>query len=164
MRIWKDSEGKSHELKIDGRVAQRLKAVCELDLLRCLVDKNQMGVIMTQLASDPALLMAVCAEVEGVDQDAQAEYFACWDGDSFESASTALIESIADFFPAGPRAILLKLTEKTTAASKAIQPRAIAEANRILDQMDFTSELGKLLMPGSGGTASVQSSEQAQSS
>ena len=157
MRIWKDSQGKSHELKIDGHIAQRLKAVCNLDLLKCLVDRNQMGVVMTQLASDPALLMAVCAEAEGIDEEGQSEYFGLWNGDSFESASTALIESIADFFPAGPRAILLKLTEKTTAASKAIQPRAIAEANRILDQMDFTSELEKLLTPGSGGIASVQS-------
>ena len=159
MRSWKDSQGKSHLLKIDGRVAQRLKAVCNLDLLKCLVDRQQMGVVMSQLASDPALLMAVCAEVEGVESDAQDAYFAEWDGDSFESASTALVEAIADFFPAGPRAILLKLMEKTTAASKSIQPKVIAEANRILDQMDFTSELEKLLMPGSGGTVSAPLSE-----
>jgi hypothetical protein len=164
MRIWKDSQGKSHQLKLDGRIAQRLKSVCEFDLLKCLVDRSHMQMILTQLAMDPALLMAVCAETEGIQPDGQDEYFSNWDGDSFEQASSALVEAIADFFPVGPRQILLKLMEKTRAASAEIQPKVMDQANRILDQMDFTSELEKLLIPGNGGTASVPSLDSGPSS
>lgn len=158
MPSWTDNDGASHPLKINGQKARQLANECQLDLMRCLVKTGHIQVILEALAESPETLMAACACVEHIPARDLDDYYGLWDGDAFESASVALLEAIADFFPQRPRQILTTLISKMKQASQMIGDKAVQVATQQIDQMDFYSALKELKTHGNGGTGSAESS------
>lgn len=149
MPEWKDNTGKNHPLHIDGSVAIRLKSV-GIDLMVCINDPAGLEPVLQQL-SDAAVLMVACARIEGIDRDDEDAYFALWDGDSFETAEIAIMESIANFIRRRPREILHKLIQKAKAAQNMMDDRAIKAVLQVIDNMDFSSALKESTTLGNGG-------------
>lgn len=155
---WTDNTGHPHPLKIDGATAKRLLRECDINLLTCLVDTGHIQTIIKRLAEQPETLMAACACCEGIDEKTQEKYFSLWDGDAFQTASVALLEAIADFFPVRPRQILTTLIRKMTEAAELVGGRALTAVMKQIEETDFSSALSKSLTRGSGGTGSAASS------
>lgn len=161
MATWTDNQAKEHRLQIDVLTAMRLKKKLGVDVLACL--KNLAGVepLINQV-SDPATLIAVCAEVEGIPDTEIENYFTLWNGDSFESASVAFLEALFDFFPQRPREILQKLMNRICTAKRISEDTASKAIDRVIESMDFTSMLNGSAIRGNGFTESAESLEQAQ--
>lgn len=155
---WTDNTGHQHPLKIDGSTAKRLLRDCDINLLTCLVDTGHIQTIIARLAEQPELLMAACACVEQIAEDQQDKYFSLWDGDAFQTASVALLEAIADFFPVRPRQILTTLIVKMTEAAEMVSGKALADVMTQIQRTDFSSALSESLTRGGGGTGSAASS------
>lgn len=155
---WTDNTGHLHPLKIDGATAKRLLRECDINLLTCLVDTGHIQTIIKRLAEQPEVLMAACACCEGIDEKSQDKYFSLWDGDAFQTASVALLEAIADFFPVRPRQILTTLIGKMTEAAEMVGNRALATVMKQLEETDFSSALSKSPTLGNGGTGFAASS------
>jgi len=153
---WKDKSGNLHTLEITGSIARQINQKLSLDLMQCLVDQAGIETILKRLADSPETLMVACAIAEGVQAD--DSFFAVWDGDSFESASVALLESIANFIPRRPREILHRLIVKMKAANDAIGDKATAAAMATLEKLDFSSAISQSLIRGNGGSESSASS------
>lgn len=152
MPQWTDKAGKAHTLEITGSIARQMKQQIDIDLMQCLVDQAGIESILKRLADSPETLMVACAIAEGVAAD--DSFFAVWDGDSFEAASVALLESIANFIPRRPREILHRLIVKMKAANDAIGDKATAAAMATIEKLDFSSALSQSLIRGNGGSGS----------
>lgn len=155
---WTDNTGHMHPLKIDGATAKKLLRECDINLLTCLVDTGHIQTIIKRLAEEPEVLMAACACCEGIDEKSQDKYFSLWDGDAFQTASVALLEAIADFFPIRPRQILTKLISKMIEAAELVGNKALTSVMAELERTDFSSALAGSLTRGNGGTGFAASS------
>jgi hypothetical protein len=155
---WTDNTGHPHPLKIDGATAKRLLRECDINLLTCLVDTGHIQKIIQRLADEPEVLMAACACCEGIDPKAQDHYFSLWDGDAFQTASVALLEAIADFFPVRPRQILTTLISKMIEAAEMVSGKALTAVMKQLEETDFSSVVDRSQTRGGGGTGSAESS------
>jgi len=137
MSTWIDANGKQHVLRISGATALKLKE-SGVDVLSCLNNISAVESVLKAI-QNPATLMATCAIIEGIEDDLLNDYFEMWDGDSFDRAAEALLESLADFFQKAPRAVFRKLLTKTVEAVRANQEKGMANALEALEKMDFSS-------------------------
>lgn len=95
------------------------------------------------------------------------DFFDAFDGDTFEAATKALIEAVANFFPPARRSLLSKLRETTEAAitrqiekTKArISDPALLEKIEAAADREIEKQLAAALESFDGPTSSPESSE-----
>lgn len=116
MRTWKDRDGREWLVDVNVGSIRKVKAVTTIDLLS-VVD----GTLGEKLSDPMALcdVLWVLSEEQALKKNITPEVFgASLAGDSLESAVTALVEEIVDFFPQQRRKILKAILEKARASEK----------------------------------------------
>jgi ADP-ribose pyrophosphatase YjhB (NUDIX family) len=91
-----DLGGGHHGLKITMAVARELREKLGIDLLKATTEPDVLKQIIDKISADDAFVFQFLAIVEGKDA---ADLEAAADGTVLESASTAMVEAIIDFFP-----------------------------------------------------------------
>lgn len=136
MATYTDRSGTAHRLRIDGLICRKLKQETGIDLLECARSPKAIEHVLRQL-NDPEVIMAACAVIEGVAADSVETFWASWDGDTFEAATSALLEAIADFFPKGPRAVFSAILSKAKAAVHRAQEIGTKKALQMIENEDW---------------------------
>lgn len=133
MKQFKDAKGREWSLTVNVGAAKRVRDLTKVDLFNIFASEAE------KVFSDPVLLVdmlwVLCmdqAKERGVTDENFGESLY---GDAIEHATLALMESVADFFPSSRRAILLKSLEKSTAAAKTLE----AKAMEALEKIDLTN-------------------------
>ena len=118
MAQYRDTAGQVHTLRITLAHRRPIIDATEWDLLELAHKPERLDAFLKALAEDDDLIWALLGQIEGRTPD---ELMAVADGTTHEDASAALLESIADFFPARSplRAPMLELLERTRAAQQA---------------------------------------------
>lgn len=153
MSKFKDTEGREWSIRIDVNAVKRVKEDCAVELLDIAKgDANAIAVVLANPAILINVLFSVCkpqAEKLGITGE---EFASGVVGDVIETATTALIEGIADFFPASRRKVLRAALAKVMEAdAMAVQNAATAIAS-----LDVQSLLQK---SGGPSTSSPGASE-----
>lgn len=142
MRSFIDTERRTWTVAVTVDTVKRVRAQCDgLDLLAITSEKDG---LMGRLMSDPILLAdvlyAVCrpeADRLGVTSEQFGQALA---GDAIEHGTTALLESIADFFPTARRTLLRQAIGK----GQEIQTKATARASTLLSEINVDALLMKI--------------------
>jgi len=138
MKSFTDNAGRLWTLAVNVAAIKRVRAICDVDLNSIVeldAKNNPTAKLLERLSTDPVLLVdvlyAVCkdqADKLGVTDE---QFGAAMVGDGIEQASMALLEAIADFFPARRRELMHKLLSR----AKQLDTVMLDEADRRLEEM-----------------------------
>jgi hypothetical protein len=148
--VWTDRHGTTHRVAFTVRQAMQIKEHCGLDLLATLHATDHVDPVLTRLAENPSLVLAVLSIVESIAEKDLNAFYDLFDGDAFQAASEALIWGLIDFFPSRPRRILLAILKRTQSQWAAIGDQAEQEIIEKINQPEFTSVLSQSMTHGSG--------------
>lgn len=133
MATFVDEAGRNWNIRIDVAAIRHVRAKRGVDLAKVMGSQEE----LSKLIDDPCLWVDVLwdlieeqANTQGVTAEAFAHGLA---GDAFESASTALIEAIIDFFPTSRREILRRLLGKVKQMDKV----KLAELSSQVEELTF---------------------------
>lgn len=152
MKTFRDSTGREWVISITVDTVKRVRASCDVDLLGALG-----GDVLQRLITDPVLLCDViytCCEREANDRGiTDVQFGEALAGDVIDHATTALLEALADFFPAGKRQVLQKALQKIGR----LQAVALEKASELIDSPDLDARIQSILNgPGDSSTSSPE--------
>jgi hypothetical protein len=128
MPSFRDSSGKTWEVRVDVAAVKRVLDLAQVDL-RVI----ESGKTLAELALDPIKLVDTLYAVVKPQVDAAGlsdeQFAALFAGDVLEQAATALIDGILDFFPASQRRALAKLRTAIDRGTQKVFSLAEAELN-----------------------------------
>lgn len=123
MHTFNDTTGQTWAIAFDIGLMRHIKRTLGVDLLAAIEKPDS----LVELADDIEKLVNVvwlCVADQAAALSTGAitdeEFGRRLDGQSVESATRAMLEALADFFPPRKRAILHKIVEKATAAEDAM--------------------------------------------
>jgi hypothetical protein len=130
MRQFKDNAGRQWEVAVNVATVKRVRDVLAVDLLTVLDDD---GKLLDRLADDPVFLVDVlyvlCSEQAKGAGVTDEQFGQAMAGQAIDAAATALLEDLADFFPAARRTVLGRAIAKL----RALEERQTAFRVAILD-------------------------------
>ena len=140
MKTFTDHTGRTWSIAINVGAVKRVRSVLDVNLLDAVE-----GTLIERLVSDPVLLCDVIfvlcqqeAEARGITDEQFGQAMA---GDAIDSATSALLEELVDFFPSGKRQVLTKALAKL----KAFEAKAIELASKRLDDPALEQQLNQAL-------------------
>ena len=151
MTLFKDRNTKEWELDLNIGMVRRIKAVCQIDLGNVVQFGETDGGLsqLEKLADDTdklcALLWTMCeaqARAAGFDEET---FFAGFDGDTIDAATSALIDELVNFSRPAQRAIL----KKVVSLSRQTQAQAVAGILQAIESGDLGREMEATLKPSS---------------
>ncbi len=111
---------------------KRVRALCEVDLMQAVEGK-----LVERLIADPVLLCdvlyAVCKEEAEKQNISDEDFGRGLGGDAIDSATTALLEELVDFFPQRRREVLRKALEKM----QSLQEKSVRAAMVFLESPEL---------------------------
>jgi len=145
-----DTEGRIWTLAVDVNIVRRVRNALGENLLDLAG-----GELCKRVTRDPVLLVDLMYEVvrpEAESQDVSPEAFGrALTGDVIDAATTALLESVADFFPSRKATVLRRMIEK----GAEIDAKVVARAERVLEDGTLDAEIERLASkPGRPSTTS----------
>jgi len=154
-RSFKDAEGRTWIVRVDVNALRRVKALAGIDLMDVVNDQGRM---LARLEADPVTLVDVLYAICKPDADAKGvtdeTFGAALLGDAIDTATSALLESLADFSPAGRRAVLRKACSKIRQYSELLQKTALERLDSPeMDEMVKTEIESALTLGGPSMTA-----------
>ena len=152
MKVFTDAHGHEWSIDIDVNTIRRVRDLAGCDLL-------DLDTVFKRLGTDTVLLCdvlyAVCqpvAEAKGVTSEA---FGAALRGDAIDTATQALLQELACFFPKRRRVLL----ESILARIEDVEERILAAATARLESGDLEAEIEKALASLKPSTSSPASSE-----
>lgn len=140
MKTFTDNTGRTWSIAINVGAVKRVRSGLDVNLLDAVEGK-----LIERLVSDPVLLCDVIfvlcqqeAEARGITDEQFGQAMA---GDAIDSATSALLEELVDFFPSGKRQVLTKALAKL----KAFEAKAIELASKRLDDPALEQQLNQAL-------------------
>lgn len=140
MKTFTDNTGRTWSIAINVGAVKRVRSSLDVNLLDAVEGK-----LIERLVSDPILLCDVIfvlcqqeAEARGITDEQFGQAMA---GDAIDSATSALLEELVDFFPSGKRQVLTKALAKL----KAFEAKAIELASKRLDDPGLEQQLNQAL-------------------
>ena len=138
MHTFKDNADRDWQLAINVTAIKRVKDLLDVDLLEVT------GVeLLGRLAADPVLLCdviyCVCkpqADAQGVSDE---DFGRAMGGDAIDTATTALLEELVDFFPSRRRELLRTALGKL----RGLESKALAAAQARLDNPKLEQRMEK---------------------
>ncbi len=126
MKTFIDNAGRTWTIQVNVDVIRRVRDLAHVNLLEVVEGK-----LLEQLISDPLLLCdiiyVICKPEADAQKIADVDFGRAMAGDAIDGATTALLEELVDFFPAGRRRVLskalVKLRKFETAALTAVEMR-----------------------------------------
>lgn len=138
MRPFKDKEGREWRLEMNVAQAKRLKDRLDIDVL-------DGGHSVNKLAQDPYtaanVLYVLCEQQATAAGISDEQFGALLAGDSFDDATTALLEELVDFFPKRQR----ETWKKMLAALATAKGDLVNLADRKLDSPELKTGMANLL-------------------
>jgi hypothetical protein len=111
MTHFTDNQGRTWVLTVNVDAIKRVRQLTDVDLLTVVG-----GDLLERLAEDPVLLcdvlFALCKPEADAKQVSDEDFGRSMSGDAIETATTALLEAIADFFPSRKAALLRSASQK----------------------------------------------------
>ncbi|MBA3936833.1 MAG: hypothetical protein H0X38_05175 [Planctomycetes bacterium] len=153
MRSFTDTLGRTWTVTITVATVKRVRALCDVDLLAVAG-----GDLLERLATDPVLLADVLYAV--VEDEAKQRQLSDVDfgralvGDTIARATSALLETIVDFFPNPKRGVLRTALGKLND----LEAAALRLARERLEALDPQTLLTAALPPGAASGSSPASS------
>jgi hypothetical protein len=143
MPSFRDSSGKTWEVRVDVAAVKRVLDLAQVDL-RVI----ESGKTLAELALDPIKLVDTLYAVVKPQVDAAGlsdeQFAALFAGDVLEQAATALIDGILDFFPASQRPALAKLRAAIDRGTRKVFSLAEAELNPDKIESEIESRFRRL--------------------
>lgn len=113
MKTFTDNAGRTWTVALNVTTLKRVKSLCGVDLLDVV---NDSGKLIERLVGDPVLLcdviFALCKEQADAKSVSDEDFGCAMAGDPIETATTALLEELVDFFPKGKREVLRRALQK----------------------------------------------------
>lgn len=139
MAKFTDNEGRDWIVRVDVGTVKRVRATLDIDLA------DMTGETAERLADDPVALVdvlyLVCRDQVADRKLSDEDFGRGLMGDPIDDASAALLEAIADFFPARKRALLQKVLAKTAKA----RARAMEMSTAKLDDPDLDRKINEAM-------------------
>jgi hypothetical protein len=140
MKTFKDNAGRSWTIAINVAAIKRVKNLLNVNLMEAVE-----GDLLEKLAINPVLLCDVIYAICKPEADAQnitdEQFGAAMAGDAIETATTALLEELIDFFPLAKRQVLHKALKKL----RAVETRAVEYATAKLDDPELDKQIDDAL-------------------
>jgi hypothetical protein len=154
MQSFRDTSGQLWDVVVNTNALRRIKSATGLSVATMAAD----GSLYSALAEDPVLLVDVlCAlckpqmETRKVSEEKFGELLV---GDAIDSATTALLEGIIDFFPKARRALLSKALVKI----RSLEATAMEMADKALDDPALEKKLKSILSSSATSSAGLPES------
>jgi hypothetical protein len=139
-----NSGGRVWTVQITVATIKRVQALCNVNLLDVLDSKSH---LLEKLSTDPILLCdvlyAICQQQAQSANISDEQFGQALAGDVIDHATTALLQELADFFPAAKRQVLKKALSKL----REVEEKALQIANAQLDSPELQQQLEHLLQP-----------------
>jgi hypothetical protein len=140
MRTFCDNAARTWTVQINVDAIKRVRDLAQVNLLEVVEGK-----LLERLISDPVLLCDVIYCVCKPEADAKAiadtDFGRAMAGDAIDSATTALLEELVDFFPQGKRRVLSKALAKL----KALETAALTAVETRLDSPELEKRMAAQL-------------------
>ena len=131
-------------VQITVATIKRVQALVGVNLLDVLDSKSH---LLEKLSTDPILLCdvlyAICQEQAQAANITDEQFGQALAGDVIDHATTALLQELADFFPAAKRQVL----KKALAKLRQVEEKALEIASAQLDSPELQQQLEHLLQP-----------------
>ena len=159
MKCFKDTEGREWIVRIDVSAIKRVRDLLGLDLLS-IAEGEQEGELLQQLICDPIVLCdviyCVCKTKADEREISDEDFGRAMAGDAIDHATTALLESLVEFFPLAKRQLLSKALQKF----EHLKAKVMKLAEERLDSPELEAELlAAALQSGRSSGSSQESSE-----
>lgn len=146
MKTFTDSTGRSWTVAVNVESIKRVKGLLNVNLLDAI-----QGKLLEQLVDDPVLLCDViyvlCKPQADAEKISDEDFGRAMAGDAIESATTALLEDLADFFPKGRRELLQKALVKL----RQFEAKVLEAAGERLDSPELDRRLQETIAGGLSG-------------
>lgn len=140
MKTFSDNAGRSWCVQINVDAIKRVRDLVSVNLLEVIEGK-----LLDRLVSDPILLCdvlyAVCRPEAEQKQISDVDFGRAMAGDAIDAGTTALLEELVGFFPAGRRAVLAKALNKL----RALETAALNTVSIRLDSPEIEQRMAELL-------------------
>jgi hypothetical protein len=137
-------DGRVWTVQITVATIKRVQALCNVNLLDVLDSKSH---LLEKLSTDPILLCdvlyAICQQQAESASITDEQFGQALAGDVIDHATTALLQELADFFPAAKRTVL----KKALAKLRQVEEKALEIASQQLDSPELQQQLEHLLQP-----------------
>lgn len=136
MKTFTDNAGRTWSVQVNVEAIKRVRDLCGVNLLDVLEGK-----LLERLSGDPILLCdcvyAACKVQADERNVSDADFGRAMAGDAIDSAATALLEELVDFFPQARRKVLAKAMAKLNQ----FQQAAMAAVEARLDSPEIQNQL-----------------------
>jgi hypothetical protein len=140
MKTFTDNTGRVWTVALNVGTLKRVRALCEVDLMQAVEGK-----LVEKLIADPVLLCdvlyAVCKEEAEKQNVSDEDFGRGLGGDAIDSATTALLEELVDFFPQRRREVLRKALEKM----QSLQEKSVRAAMVFLESPELDRRVEKAI-------------------
>jgi len=132
VKTFTDNTGRVWTVALNVGTLKRVRALREVDLMQAVEGK-----LVEKLIADPVLLCdvlyAVCKEEAEKQNVSDEDFGRGLGGDAIDSATTALLEELVDFFPQRRREVLRKALEKM----QSLQEKSVRAAMVFLESPEL---------------------------
>jgi len=159
MRAFRDTGGRTWEIRIDYSTIRRVHAECQIDLTK-LFDRESDAAKAVQIA--PLFFGVLCALIRPELESrniSELEFGKSLDEAAGEAAVVALHEGLIDFFPESKRRVIGPAFHKVMTATEKIQKAALDQVEKTLESVDFEKAV-KTAMDGKGSAGDSQPSQE----
>ncbi|MCG3179663.1 MAG: hypothetical protein BIFFINMI_02004 [Phycisphaerae bacterium] len=158
MKSFTDTAGRSWDIVVNVDTIKRVRDLLGVNLLGIVEPGND---LVDRLAEDVILvcdiLFAVVKPQAGERNVSDADFGKALSGDVIDTATTALLEELIDFFPSRRRAILRQAWEKVVKVKTRLETEAEEKARTLLADPKLEEQLMATLSGGSSGSSPASS-------
>ncbi len=151
MKTFTDNSGRSWSITINVATIKRVRDLLGINLLEA-----ASGELLERLSDDPILLCdciyVICKEQADSQKITDEDFGRCLGGDSLDGATTAFLEELVNFFPAGRRLVLAKIIDKM----KAAENLAAELASKRLEAPELQRQIEKILRDSINSAGSLE--------
>ncbi|MCG3178003.1 MAG: hypothetical protein BIFFINMI_00326 [Phycisphaerae bacterium] len=158
MKSFTDTAGRAWDIVVNVDTIKRVRDLLGVNLLGIVEPGND---LVDRLAEDVILvcdiLFAVVKPQTTERNVSDADFGKALSGDVIDTATTALLEELIDFFPSRRRAILRQAWEKVVTVKARMETEAEAKARTLLADPKLEEQLMATLSGGSSGNSPASS-------
>ena len=155
MKTFIDNAGRTWTVQINVDAIKRVRALAGVNLLEVIAPAGSQESLLQRLVGDPILLCdcvyALCKPEADVRKVTDEDFGRAMGGDAIDSATTALLEELVDFFPQAKRRVLSKALAKL----QKLENAALTAVEMRLDSPELERQMAARLteLENSSGSA-----------
>lgn len=157
MSAFRDTGGRTWDLKVTLATISRVHAECGIDLTQ-IFDRESAAA--KAVSSAPVFFGVLCAALRPQLESrsvSEMEFGEALDEQASESAVLALHEGLISFFPESKRRVIEPAFRKVMAAARKVQGARLEQAQQTLESLDF-EKVVSVAMDGRDSAGSLQAS------